>query len=76
LCPAPHKVVALSGTSEKIHKRKPELPVPEIDRQIEMIHAYQERLRNLAVVDATGEIEFTFREILENICAGSNYDIT
>jgi hypothetical protein len=68
LLPRPDLVLVLTAPARAVHRRKPELAVDELQRQLEAWRAEAER-RGYPVVDASGPAEQTFAAALERVDA-------
>ncbi len=67
--PRPDLVVCLGGEPEVIHRRKPELPLAEVERQVARLRRFHERARRAVWIDATQPIDAMADQALRAITA-------
>ncbi len=65
--PEPDITFVLLGEAEKIHARKNELPLEEVERQINTLQRYKERFKVPVVIDVCQSIKDVLYEVSKNI---------
>jgi hypothetical protein len=65
--PRPHLIVALHAEPKVIYARKPELPLREIERQVEALRQWSKKLPGAVLIDTSGSIATTRDEVLTAI---------
>lgn len=65
--PEPDITFVLLGEAEKIHARKNELPLEEVERQINTLQRYKERFKVPVVIDVCRPISQVVHEVALNI---------
>jgi thymidylate kinase len=63
--PKPDITVVLRNNPDTIYKRKPEISVSEIERQIKLISQYKERFYNVQEITTNSSIEDISRQIIK-----------
>ncbi len=64
LCPRPHKTLSFCGSASKMAERKKELPVAEIERQIDKMKELLEGRKRVYFINSTEEKDKTFEDSL------------
>ena len=69
MVPNPDVVIFLSADPELIYKRKQELTLSEIQRQLSEMSTFSKYVENYARIDSSGRIEDTARDMIQVIVA-------
>jgi thymidylate kinase len=67
LVPSPDLTVCLGTDAEKIHQRKPELPLDEVKRQIDMLNLFSKKHKKAVWIDTGCSIAETVENTMQAI---------
>ena len=71
--PEPDMTFVLLGDAEKIHARKNELPLEEVEKQIKTLDKYKDKFKSPIVIDACQSIGNVLYEVSMNILKRLNH---